>query len=355
MDWPMVWEILLRVNLNFYSLLILRILTFFLSLGVFGGAALIVSAPVVGAYGGYNEGGAYGCAKGLMGGLAMGVLGGVSMTVGGAVTGVYQIGRGMINTPYSISSSTQGKYWDEEKREWIFYNLDEEAKYYLHITEEEYLKSLQDGIEIKPQLENGERMDRPSEAARPMKTVSDSEYYDLLDVPTNATSAEIRKAYYLKAKQNHPDRHPNDPEAHAKFQAIGQAYQVLSDDTMRANYDTAGKEGIDESIPKMDSSTLYAMIFGSEKFIPYIGELKLTSQMQQSLNTAHNQSDDPYFNKVLQFKQKKRELECAMKLLTKLQPYVENDSQDETIAKEVSVGVFGDVCWCLLMFFLCCC
>ena len=44
------------------------------------------------------------------------------------------------------------------------------------------------------------------------------EYYNVLDVPSNATAVEIKKAYYLKAKQSHPDKHPGDPEAHARFQ-----------------------------------------------------------------------------------------------------------------------------------------
>ena len=56
------------------------------------------------------------------------------------------------------------------------------------------------------------------EAARPERVVQCMEYYDVLGVPSNATAAEIKKAYYLKAKQSHPDKHPGDPEAHARFQ-----------------------------------------------------------------------------------------------------------------------------------------
>lgn len=56
------------------------------------------------------------------------------------------------------------------------------------------------------------------EATRPERVVQCMEYYNVLDVPSNATAAEIKKAYYLKAKQSHPDKHPGDPEAHARFQ-----------------------------------------------------------------------------------------------------------------------------------------
>ena len=100
-------------------------------------------------------------------------------------------------------------------------------------------------------------------------------------VEPNATAAEIKKAYYLKAKLNHPDKHRDDPEAHVKFTKIGEAYQILSDEQLRYNYDQQGKEGV-EGAPQMDSAALFAMIFGSEKFEPLVGELQLASQMGES-------------------------------------------------------------------------
>ena len=47
--------------------------------------------------------------------------------------------------------------------------------------------------------------------------------------------------------------------------------QILSDDALRANYDASGKDSV-ESAPKVDPSTLFAMIFGSEKFVPLVGK-----------------------------------------------------------------------------------
>lgn len=52
-------------------------------------------------------------------------------------------------------------------------------------------------------------------------------------VEPNASASEIKKAYYLKAKLNHPDKHRDDPEAHVKFTKIGEAYQILSDEQLR--------------------------------------------------------------------------------------------------------------------------
>lgn len=57
-------------------------------------------------------------------------------------------------------------------------------------------------------------------------------------------------------------RNPNDANAHSKFQKIGSAYQILSDDNLRAAYDKKGKEAI-ENTNVIDAASLYALFFGS--------------------------------------------------------------------------------------------
>ena len=104
----------------------------------------------------------------------------------------------------------------------------------------------------------------------------------------------------------------------------------------------------------MDSAALFAMIFGSEKFIPLgvpeigyshlailgycmihltifflfmyvVGELKIASQIQMKENEKQN-------NKMDAFRQRKREIQWALKLVEKLQPYIDNGANDQVIS-----------------------
>lgn len=62
-------------------------------------------------------------------------------------------------------------------------------------------------------------------------------YYKTLGVEKNASQDEIKSAYRKLVKQYHPDLHPNDPAAAAKFKEINEANETLSDEQKRAAYD----------------------------------------------------------------------------------------------------------------------
>ena len=71
------------------------------------------------------------------------------------------------------------------------------------------------------------------------------DYYEVLGVSRGASEAEIKKAYRKLAKENHPDLHPGDKEAEARFKEVNEAYEVLSDADKKARYDQYGHAGVD--------------------------------------------------------------------------------------------------------------
>lgn len=70
--------------------------------------------------------------------------------------------------------------------------------------------------------------------------MSKRDFYEVLGVSRSASQDEIRKAYKKLARKYHPDVKPADPDAEAKFSEITEAYDVLSDDAKRKNYDQFG-------------------------------------------------------------------------------------------------------------------
>ena len=69
------------------------------------------------------------------------------------------------------------------------------------------------------------------------------DYYEVLGIDKNATDDDIKRAFRRKAKECHPDLHPNDKEAEARFKELNEANEVLSDPDKRARYDQFGFDG----------------------------------------------------------------------------------------------------------------
>lgn len=67
------------------------------------------------------------------------------------------------------------------------------------------------------------------------------DYYEILGVPREATNEEIKQVFRRLARQYHPDLNPGNKDAEEKFKDIGEAYEVLSDTSKRAQYDQFSK------------------------------------------------------------------------------------------------------------------
>jgi len=114
----------------------------------------------------------------------------------------------------------------------------------------------------------------------------------------------------------HPDKNPDDAEAAAKFQAVGEAYQVLSDNELRAKYDKQGKDALKDQAGSIDAGAFFAMLFGSEKFDHLIGRTSLATLAAAGAELKRDEV------KTLT---ERREIRLAIKLAALLQGYLDGD------------------------------
>lgn len=97
--------------------------------------------------------------------------------------------------------------------------------------------------------------------------MSKRDYYEVLGVEKTADEKTLKSAFRKKAMGCHPDRHPDDPEAEAKFKEINEAYGILSDAEKRAAYDRMGHRAFEQGGGGggggfQDFGDIFSQIFG---------------------------------------------------------------------------------------------
>ncbi|MEY3059082.1 MAG: molecular chaperone DnaJ [Bacteroidota bacterium] len=108
--------------------------------------------------------------------------------------------------------------------------------------------------------------------------MSKRDYYEILGVSKSASADEIKKAYRKVAMQFHPDRNPGDKEAEEKFKEAAEAYEVLSDQDKRSQYDRYGHAGVNgrggagaHGMNMEDIFSNFGDIFGDDIFGSFFG------------------------------------------------------------------------------------
>ncbi|KAL7548268.1 hypothetical protein ACHAWF_011560, partial [Thalassiosira exigua] len=276
---------------------------------------------------------------GALAGLAGGVAGGAAATLAGVVAGGYQVARGLVETPAAIwDGFVRCKVYDEARRTWTDYRLDDDL--------EEIAKELEE--ERRREKERGEAGSdgRSSSSSAPGgRTVQSTACYDLLGVPPSATQSEIRSAYRRTARKIHPDKNPDDPDAPRKFRELGAAYRTLSDPARREEYDASGV-GVDPEASDsagragatLDPLVFFAVLFGSDRVEPYVGELGVATTFDLLLKLATSKAaattattsfetwedvKSAFGIKEAALRRRKREADIASHLRTRVEGYVE--------------------------------
>ena len=97
--------------------------------------------------------------------------------------------------------------------------------------------------------------------------MSKRDYYEILGVAKTADAKTMKSAFRKKAMACHPDRHPDDPEAEARFKELNEAYGILSDEQKRAAYDRMGHAAFQQGGAGggggfQDFNDIFSQIFG---------------------------------------------------------------------------------------------
>lgn len=88
------------------------------------------------------------------------------------------------------------------------------------------------------------------------------DYYEVLGLDKTASSEDIKKAYRKLAFKYHPDKNPDDKESEEKFKEIAEAYEILSDDNKKSQYDRFGHNMSNNNMTMQDFMNRFRNMHG---------------------------------------------------------------------------------------------
>lgn len=208
-------------------------------------------------------------------GIALGLVS-IGLGIGNALL---QCAWGLCQWPRSLEAScwhmTTDRAWNPKTGQYVLFDLDR----------------YQDELQGNANERRG-RLLELFHGGKPQK------YYHLLGVPTSFTKQELKRAYYRKALQVHPDKinnknsnckgsHQQEKEdAAQRFDQVHKAYRTLAEDSRRALYDEWGdlveNHGVEVGSPAPFDPYIFAStLFQSKALEPYVGRLFLTTLVEQ--------------------------------------------------------------------------
>lgn len=246
---------------------------------------------------------------GLITGTTAGIVHFTSMTTSGVAAGLYQAVRGVERTFEAVQATREGKVWHDIRKEWFFYSLDQET------------------IDIEAVKAD------PQNSRRLRKRVKDLRFYEMLGVGVDASSSDIKKAYYQQALAVHPDK-TSESEAVEHFRELNTAYRTLVTKESRELYDAHGICFADrvpsEESAKVEPYIFFSILFGSGVVEPYVGDLAIASIVDNTLQlTEKAEGSDVGDFSYGSSQQVKRQIKIAAHLRKRIQNYTDGIMSEE--------------------------
>jgi curved DNA-binding protein CbpA len=101
----------------------------------------------------------------------------------------------------------------------------------------------------------------------------------------------LRSAFEETRANPSADKNPGDDTAHERFQAIGEAYQILSNVDLRKQYDKYGKDNALPAEGFADPSEFFGTIFGGDAFVDLIGEISIMKDLTKTMDITMQEQD----------------------------------------------------------------